>query len=81
MSRKWHRGKRKNNHHIIPKSRGGTKTVENLIKLDENRHEAFHFLFGTRTFVEAAKILLRANRMKGRCPTIVNTDIPNQMEW
>lgn len=66
MQRKYRKRKgRKNKHHNVPKCRNGANTVENLINLDENRHDAFHLLFGTRTFVEAARILLRANRMKG----------------
>jgi len=57
---------RRNKHHILAKKRGGTKTPKNLILLDENRHAAYHLLFGTRTFEEAARLLLRASKMKRR---------------
>jgi hypothetical protein len=58
------RAGRRNRHHIHPKSRGGTRTPENLILMDETRHSAFHLLFGNRNFREAARVLLRADRIK-----------------
>ena len=58
------RAGRKNRHHILAKKRGGTKKPENLILLDENRHAAFHLLFGKRTFREAAMVLLRTDAIK-----------------
>jgi len=60
LERKGHR----NRHHILAKKRGGTKQPKNLILLDENRHAAYHLLFGTRTFEEAARLLLRADKIK-----------------
>jgi len=57
---------RKNRHHIQPKSRGGIKKPENMFLFDENRHSAFHLLFGNRNFKEASAVLLRADRMKKR---------------
>lgn len=57
---------RVNKHHNLSKSRGGSRCLSNLISLDENRHAAFHLLFGTRTFKEAADVLLRADRMLKR---------------
>ena len=54
---------RTNRHHNLAKARGGNRCVSNLILLDENRHAAFHLLFGTRTFKEAADVLMRADRM------------------
>jgi hypothetical protein len=60
----YHRAGRKNKHHIKAKSRGGTFAPFNLILLDENRHAAFHLLFGNRDFGEAAQVLLRADRIK-----------------
>jgi len=72
----YHRSGRQNKHHIKAKSRGGTYASFNLILLDENRHAAFHLLFGNRDFQEAAQVLLRADRMKkgvrdGLCLQIV----------
>ena len=55
-----------NKHHIRAKARGGTRKPSNLILLDENRHAAYHLLFGNRDFREAANLLLRADRMKRR---------------
>ncbi len=57
---------RRNRHHIRAKARGGTKSPENMILLDENRHAAYHLLFRNRTFEEAAHVLLRASQMKRR---------------
>jgi hypothetical protein len=57
---------RRNRHHIKAKSRGGTMSPKNLILLDENKHAAFHLLFGLRTFREAASLLIRASEMKER---------------
>lgn len=57
---------RHNRHHNLPKSRGGTDEEINLFRFDENRHAAFHLLFGDKTFSEIAMILLRAERMKKR---------------
>jgi len=48
-------------HHILAKSRGGTKHPSNIIRMDRSRHEAFHFLFGNRTFLEAARVLVVLN--------------------
>lgn len=53
-----------NNHHYVPKSRGGTKHPRNGWNLDINRHNAFHDLFGLRTFEEAAELLLEAQAIK-----------------
>ena len=65
VSRTFYKRSRKiNRHHILARSRRGTKTARNLIRLDINRHAAFHLLFGTRTFKEAAQVLIRASEMK-----------------
>jgi len=52
-----------NKHHVLAKNRKGKKVPKNLILMDENRHAAFHLLFGNRTFKEAAEVLLRADKM------------------
>jgi len=57
---------RRNRHHIKAKARGGVKKPENMFLFDENRHSAFHLLFGNRNFKEASAVLLRADRMKKR---------------
>lgn len=60
----YERKGRCNRHHIRAKSLGGSRCIQNLILLDENRHAAFHLLFGLKTFKQAAEVLLRADRMK-----------------
>jgi len=55
---------KKNRHHIKAKCRGGDRSAKNMILLDENKHAAFHLIFGTRTFREAAALLLRAAELK-----------------
>lgn len=65
ISRKFlRRSGKTNQHHLLAKARGGTKTGFNLFLLDDNRHAAFHLLFGTRTLREAALVLLRADRKR-----------------
>jgi hypothetical protein len=58
------RAGRNSKHHNLAKSRSGTATQYNLFNLDDNRHAAFHLLFGVRTFLEAAAVLIRADRMR-----------------
>lgn len=55
-----------NEHHNLPRSRGGTSTLENVINLDERRHAAYHLLFKDMTFGEAASLLWRAERIMRR---------------
>jgi len=55
---------RTNRHHILAKSRKGTKTPKNMILLDENRHASYHLLFGTKTFLEVAELLIRTHNFK-----------------
>ena len=63
---KWERDGRKNNHHVLPKSRKGTKKPSNILILDINRHSAYHLLFGNRTLLEAAALLKRTHYYQGR---------------
>ena len=60
------RAGRKNKHHILPRKRGGKTCAKNIIVLDENRHSAYHLLFGNRTFLEAAALLKRTNEYMRR---------------
>ena len=39
-------------HHLIPKSRGGGNTPENILLLEKGRHECWHCLFGNMTLGE-----------------------------
>ena len=53
--------KRKNypsHHHIIPKSRGGNGTSENITIINSVAHEKYHNLFGNMTPDEIVKYLV-----------------------
>lgn len=60
MARRRKKGKkaRISKHHIIPRSRGGTKTIENIVGLDVEKHRAYHILFGNRLPVEIVENLV-----------------------
>jgi len=58
------RSGRKNRHHDFARSRGTDNSLQNIIMMDTRRHAAFHLLFGNRTFVEAASLLMRVSRAK-----------------
>lgn len=73
MYRKFNRRRRKfrirhdgrNRHHFLrPRSRGGDNSVNNLLLMHIERHEAWHKLFGLMTADEALELLSRAIRMK-----------------
>jgi len=64
--KEWKRSKRFVKHHITNKCRGGKTNQVNLIRLNEEREKAWHFLFGNKSFEEVAELLLRTCRMKGR---------------
>jgi len=64
--RKWKRAGKFNKHHVRPKHRKNKSKPNNLIRMDINRHQAFHLIFGNRDFVEAANLLLRADKMLRR---------------
>ena len=46
-------------HHIIPKSRGGTDSKDNVIIVNKKKHQAYHLLFINATPEEAVLILIR----------------------
>lgn len=54
----------RNLHHILPKSRGGLATRNNLLLIDIEKHEAWHKLFGLHTIQEVVEILERIDRAK-----------------
>jgi hypothetical protein len=72
--RKWNRRRRshelrrfpgRNRHHFLKaKSLGGDKSVNNLLLMHIERHEAWHKLFGLMSAEEALELLARAIRMK-----------------
>lgn len=64
-----------NRHHLVPKSRGGTREESNLFRWDRMRHNAYHLLFNLMTFPEAARLLMRAwNMKKGTKETLDEED-------
>lgn len=54
------------NHHLTPRSRGGSTLGSNLCRVDAYRHDAVHLLFGNHTLDEIILILQRLQRMKRR---------------
>lgn len=74
MSRTW-KDRKKNpksfnrlmsRHHLTPKSRGGSWSMDNILKLWRDRHDAWHLLFGNMTLSEIIVALTRIERMKER---------------
>ena len=62
----WKRAGKTNKHHNKSKSKNGTKTPKNILRLDINRHAAFHLLFKNRTLLEAAALLKRTHEYQTR---------------
>jgi hypothetical protein len=58
-SRRFIKRRRNTHHHNLAQCRGGKNSDQNVFILDSNHHEAYHKLFGTRTFAEAAEVLRR----------------------
>jgi len=59
-------------HHDHAKSLGGTLDFFNIFMLSEKHHQAYHSLFGLRTFAEAAEVLNRMEKMHKE--TVMNRD-------
>lgn len=57
----------RNFHHLLPRSRGGEQTADNLLLIHIDRHRRWHNLFGTRSLEEVILLLVRVHRAKGRC--------------
>jgi hypothetical protein len=58
---------RRNKHHLLPRSRGGDSSPDNLLLLKVNRHFYWHRLFGARSIEEVILLLMRVHQAKGRC--------------
>jgi hypothetical protein len=63
-TKKWHRSGKFNRHHIVNKTNGGSSKPSNILKMDVNRHRAWHFLFRNMSFQEVAELLLRCQKIK-----------------
>jgi len=62
MSKKKKR--KRDKHHLIPKSRGGADIPNNTILIDIDKHRCWHTLFGNLTIDEVIELLQRLKRMK-----------------
>ena len=59
------RRKYTNRHHfLLPKSRGGNMSLNNLLVIDIEKHEAWHRLFKNATAEEVLNLLTRVVRAK-----------------
>jgi len=56
--------KKRNLHHLVPKSRDGGYESWNLLLIKIYRHYALHILFGNRTLDEIIELLLRVKHAK-----------------
>jgi hypothetical protein len=56
-------------HHLTPRCRGGANTFQNLLALNEKRHEAWHILFGVLTLDEVIAVLQRLKKAKDEIET------------
>lgn len=54
----------RNQHHLVPRSRGGGTYRQNMLLIDIERHKAWHQLFGNMTATEALDLLERTVRAK-----------------
>ena len=66
MGKKSRRKKKLTRHHIQNRVRKGTDDPENIILLKSEKHECWHTIFHNLDFIEAAKLLIRADRMLKR---------------
>lgn len=58
------KNRKRNKHHLIPKSRGGQKLTSNLLLIDMEKHCAWHAIWKNRTLDEVIELLKRVKRAK-----------------
>ena len=58
MSRK-DKSRHQSRHHIIPRSRGGDNSLENISRVHIKKHQAYHTMFDNRTPTEIVENLVR----------------------
>lgn len=63
---KMKRYQNRNRHHLLPRSRGGLNTPQNLLLIHIEKHRAWHDLFGLLTLEEAIQLLQRLQRCKAK---------------
>ncbi len=56
--------KKRNRHHLKPRSRKGKSVKNNLLLFKKERHYLWHLLFGNLTLYEVIITLIRLARMK-----------------
>ena len=62
--REWKRAGLMSEHHLKPRSRGGSSIQSNLLRMDLRRHEAWHLLFSNLTLLEIILLLGRVYKIK-----------------
>lgn len=58
QKRKSKKPRKCDRHHVIPSSRGGSSSLENIANTDGKKHEFYHALFGNKTPVEIVEYLV-----------------------
>ena len=53
-----------NLHHIVNKCHKGKATDQNLLLLVREKHDAWHFIFKNKSFLDVVKLLVRCLKMK-----------------
>lgn len=56
----------RNRHHLIPRSRGGSRSPRNLLYIDQELHVRWHAVFKNKTLDEVIALLERVRRAKSR---------------
>jgi hypothetical protein len=56
--------KRRNRHHLVPKSRGGSASKRNLLYISVTTHCEWHKVFKNLTLDEVIELLMRVRRAK-----------------
>ena len=75
-------------HHLLCKSRGGTNTEDNLVRLKQNYHRAIHTLFANQiiaeqllTTIDISAKALREDVKEWLIETLNSRDIHDPHEW
>jgi len=56
--------KRRNKHHLKNRVKGGKSTLQNLLLMDEERHQNWHKLFGNLDLRSVIRLLIRVAEAK-----------------
>lgn len=62
--KKWKRSGKMVQHHITNRCHKGKSIPSNLLRFDSERERAWHLIFHNLSFIEAAELLLRTDRLK-----------------